>query len=200
MNATSSAKELRKSSSYLVHGHSKFSSIPLTKSDSLNRAKRYERLLKAHGIQQQAAISPRDASVASTKVKKAATEGKKNPTTKATKKRKAIEAESATNNEEDDEEPSPLAKKSRVKKEIKSEVKVGEEEEGAHDPRLRFDGSFETFVDKHEQGIKNEEGVLVKEEPVDETRGGNTLATEDEEMFDRFLQPGDYDDSIVIGD
>lgn len=160
-------------------------------------AKRYERLMKAHGIQPQSAVSPRDASVASTKGKKAAAERKNNSADKAAKKRKTIEADSATNNDEDDEEPSPLAKKSRVKKELKSEVKA---EDGDKDALPQFDGSFEALPVKAEMGVKIEQEVAVKEEPVSEIHGGNTFTIEDEEMFDRFLQPGDYDQSIVIVD
>ncbi|KAL9002835.1 MAG: hypothetical protein Q9188_004260 [Gyalolechia gomerana] len=160
-------------------------------------AKRYERLMKAHGIHQQAAVSPRDASVASTKVKKAAAEGKTTPATKAAKKRKAIEAESPTNNDEDDEEPSPLAKKKRVKKEVKSEIKAEDEPEAA---LPQFDGPSDTLAIKAESGIKSEQEVVVKEEPVGESFDSNVFTIEDEEMFDQFLQPGDFDQSIVIAD
>lgn len=153
--------------------------------------------MKAHGIHQQAALSPRDASVASTKVKKAAAEGKTNPAAKAVKKRKAMEAESPTNNDEDDEEPSPLAKKKRVKKEVKSEIKAEDEPEAA---LPQFDGPFDTLAIKAESGMKSEHKVVVKEEPVGESFDSNVFTIEDEEMFDRFLQPGDFDQSIVIAD
>ncbi|KAL8716817.1 MAG: hypothetical protein Q9225_005879 [Loekoesia sp. 1 TL-2023] len=167
-------------------------------------AKRYERLMKAHGIQQQAAISPRDASVASAKLKKAANGGAAAAAAAATKKRKAFEAESTPNYEEDDEVFPRLAenrenrlakKRQKVKKEEpKTEIK---EEEGI--PRiLQFDGASHMPVVKAEPAIKAEQGVVVKEEPTAENT--NVLTVEDEKMFDQFLQPGDFDQSIVIAD
>ena len=89
-------------------------------------AKRYERLLKAHGIVPAAQISPRDASVASAKRTKAAAPAK-NVKAAAEKKRKQIEGENPDNDSEDSEDTSPLAgKKKRVKfekKERKSSAK-----------------------------------------------------------------------------
>ncbi|KAL8932793.1 MAG: hypothetical protein Q9211_006123 [Gyalolechia sp. 1 TL-2023] len=160
-------------------------------------AKRYERLMKAHGIHQQAAVSPRDASVASTKVKKAAAEGKTTPAAKGPKKRKAIEAETPSNNDEDDEEPSPLAKKKRAKKEVKSEVKIEDEPET---PLLQLDGSVDLPVVKAEHAVKTEQNIIVKDEPVSEILHNNVFTIEDEEMFNQFLQPGDFDQSPVIAD
>ncbi|KAL8934516.1 MAG: hypothetical protein Q9216_005874 [Gyalolechia sp. 2 TL-2023] len=161
-------------------------------------AKRYERLMKAHGINQQAPVSPRDASVASTKVKKAAAEGKTAPAAKAGKKRKAIEAESATNNDDDDEEPSPLAGKKRVKKEVKSEIKAEDEPKAA---LPQFDGAVDMLASKFESVVKTEQEIIVKkEEPVAEVDEKNVFTIEDEAMFDQFLQPGDFDQSIVIVD
>ncbi|KAL9025808.1 MAG: hypothetical protein Q9196_005431 [Gyalolechia fulgens] len=164
---------------------------------SFDSAKRYERLMKAHGIHQHAAVSPRDASVASTKVKKAAAEGKTTPAAKGAKKRKAIAAENPANNDEDDEEPSPLAKKKRVKKEVKSEVKIEDEPET---PLPQLDGSVDLPVVKAEHAVKTEQSIIVKDEPVSEILHNNVFTIEDEEMFNQFLQPGDFDQSPIIAD
>ncbi|KAL8824406.1 MAG: hypothetical protein Q9170_008168, partial [Blastenia crenularia] len=132
-------------------------------------AKRYERLLKAHDIQPQSNPSPRDASVASTKVKKATTT---TPTSKAAaaKKRKLIEAESTPNNDDDDEEPSPLSKKKKMKKEIQAEVK--EEEPSLSDAvstgMPQHDGASDMVILKTEPVVKTEMGAVVKEERVAE--------------------------------
>ncbi|KAL8921994.1 MAG: hypothetical protein Q9208_005448 [Pyrenodesmia sp. 3 TL-2023] len=187
-------------------------------------AKRYERLMKAHNIEKKPELLPRDASVASAKVRRG--EVKPGTTAAANKKRKILEAESpcpANNDDDDDEEPSlPAMKKKKVvakgvKKEgaaAKAEVIKEEEgtdtqgEEAADIPQ--YDGAGDFAAVKDEAGVPGAvkmepDTVLVKAEAVCEEAvndGGRIVVDveDDARMFDQFLQPGDFDRSIVIAD
>ncbi|KAL8805115.1 MAG: hypothetical protein Q9200_005560 [Gallowayella weberi] len=86
------------------------------------RAKRYERLMKAHDISHQAPPSPSDASVAATKRKT----GTAKEANTAGKRRKAVESDNVANGV--DEEPAGKKKKSKIGKKSEAKVDMKEEE------------------------------------------------------------------------
>ncbi len=189
----------------------------------LHSAKRYERLMKANNIEKKADVLPRDASVASAKVRRG--EVKPGGAAAANKKRKTLEAENpgASNvngDDDDDEEPAlPAMKKKKVvktvKKEagavkaesIKKEEGTGAEVEAAAIPQ--FDGVAD-FADVKAEAVvpgavkMEPDAVFIKKEAVCEANvdhGPVVLDVDDDaSMFDQFLQPGDFDRSIVIAD
>ncbi|KAL8750921.1 MAG: hypothetical protein Q9184_006243, partial [Pyrenodesmia sp. 2 TL-2023] len=189
-------------------------------------AKRYERLMKAHNIEKKPDLLPRDASVASAKVRRG--EVKPGTTPASNKKRKILEAESpcpANNNngddDDDEEPPMPTMKKKKsakvMKKEdasVKAEVIKEEEgtdtEDGATD-MPQYDGAGDFAEVKAEAAgagvVKMEpDTAIVKAEAVCEeaiNHDGRNMVVDvedDASMFDQFLQPGDFDRSIVIAD
>ena len=158
-------------------------------------AKRYERMMKAHGIHQPTAVNPRDASVASAKRGKADSTTTNSPasknTTPAGKKRKVLSEANIETADGDDEEPSPIPKK-KVKKEgkiIKSEIKKEVHfEPFPHASLPQFDGAFDDIsVDK------NEPHATIKSEPDLETavpahaEPDAVMTVDDENLFDEFL-------------
>ena len=101
-----------------------------------SRAKRYERLMKAHDISLQGPPNPRDASGKTGTAKEA---------NAAAKKRKATESDAALTYDEDDEQPTPAAKKKAKKApKAKDTVVKSEEDESPEACSVpQHDGSFD---------------------------------------------------------
>lgn len=179
--------------------------------------------MKAHNIEKKPDLLPRDASVASAKVRRG--EVKPSSAAAANKKRKTLEAENAgasnaNGDDDDDEEPAlPAMKKKKVTKGVKKEVgamkaeSIKKEEGTDTDSQAagipQFDGAADFAEIKAEAvvpgAVKMEpDAVIVKKEAVCEDaadHGPVVLDVDDDaSMFDQFLQPGDFDRSIVIAD
>lgn len=169
--------------------------------------------MKAHNIEKKDLLNPRDASVASTKVKKG--EVKAGTAAAANKKRKVVEADLA-NDDEDDEETVPAMKKKRFKKEkaVKSEDGVNSEDEAMSQAKVKdedsesagvpqVDGASDICFVKEEAAVttKSQPGAAVKSEPVWEPMATNNIhAIEYEPIYDQLLQPGDFSQTIIIAD
>ncbi|KAI4121662.1 MAG: hypothetical protein LQ338_006240 [Usnochroma carphineum] len=198
--------EVAKDCSIISKGAAQYLITPqhTTNTILLTSAKRYERLMKAHNIEKKDAVSPRDASVASAKVKKGEVKPGAGTAAAANKKRKMLEADMSANHDEDDDEEPPVARKKKAVKKEKKEV-MSEPAAAAVKVEIpQLDGASDICsIVKEEDpatlAIKNEPGVVVvKAEPVHEAFPN--CRAEDTKMFDHFLQSGDFDQSIFIAD
>ncbi|KAL8684405.1 MAG: hypothetical protein Q9218_008307 [Villophora microphyllina] len=158
-------------------------------------AKRYERLLKANNIVPAAQLNPRDASVASVKRSKPATaKDPKDVKATAEKKRKQIEGERLRfTDDEDDEEPSFLAKKNkRVKMEKKAPIV---KTEGGID--IDANGKrhiHHTVMPLKRESSSEEESV---EKPADTVNYplDPSLKYQDNDLLEQYITPSSFEQS-----